>query len=66
MRVGPDRAALLARAATAAGVHALFIECHPDPSQAKSDGATVQTLPSTAAIIREAAAIRSAVAGAAT
>lgn len=62
----PDRAALLARAATAAGVHALFIECHPDPSQAKSDGATVQDLASTAAIIREAAAIRAAVAGAAT
>jgi 2-dehydro-3-deoxyphosphooctonate aldolase (KDO 8-P synthase) len=56
----PERAALLARAAVAAGVHALFIECHPDPSLAHSDGATVQDLPATAAIIHEAAAIRSA------
>ncbi len=40
----PDRAALLARAATAAGVHALFIECHPDPSRAHSDGSTQQPL----------------------
>ena len=56
----PERAALLARAAVAAGVHALFIECHPNPDQARSDGATVQDLSSTAAIIHEVAAIRSA------
>ncbi len=36
----PDRGPLLARAAVAAGVHAVFIECHPDPSKAWSDGAT--------------------------
>lgn len=36
----PDRAPLLANAATASGVHALFIEAHPDPSKAMSDGAT--------------------------
>lgn len=59
----PERAALLARAAVAAGVHALFIECHPDPSQALSDGATVQTLKATANIIQEVAAIRAALTG---
>lgn len=36
----PDRAPLLARAAVAAGVHALFIEAHPDPANAASDAAT--------------------------
>ena len=37
----PERAPLLARCAVAAGVQALFIETHPDPSQAKSDAATM-------------------------
>jgi 2-dehydro-3-deoxyphosphooctonate aldolase (KDO 8-P synthase) len=37
-------APLLARSAVAAGVDALFIECHPNPDQAASDGATVQPL----------------------
>ncbi|MGA2232919.1 MAG: 3-deoxy-8-phosphooctulonate synthase [Tepidisphaeraceae bacterium] len=32
---------LLARAATAAGVDGLFLECHPDPKNAKSDAASV-------------------------
>ncbi|WP_432797937.1 3-deoxy-8-phosphooctulonate synthase [Poriferisphaera sp. WC338] len=45
----PERAPLLARCAVAAGVHALFIETHPDPKSALSDGATMlpldQTLP---------------------
>jgi 2-dehydro-3-deoxyphosphooctonate aldolase (KDO 8-P synthase) len=59
----PERAALLARAAVAAGVQALFIECHPDPCKAKSDGATVQTLEATAAIIQEAAALHGACSG---
>ncbi len=56
----PDRAGLLARAATAAGVDALFLEVHPDPSNARSDSATVQSLDSAEQIIREVAAIRSA------
>jgi len=34
----------LARAAIAAGANALFIECHPDPANAKSDAATVMPL----------------------
>ncbi|MBX2853034.1 MAG: 3-deoxy-8-phosphooctulonate synthase [Phycisphaeraceae bacterium] len=37
----PERAPLLARCAVAAGVQALFIETHPEPSQAKSDAATM-------------------------
>lgn len=32
---------VLARAAIAAGCNALFLECHPDPANAKSDAATV-------------------------
>jgi len=36
----PDRALQLAKAATAIGVHALFVECHPEPREAWSDGAT--------------------------
>lgn len=36
----PDRALQLAKAATAIGVHSLFVECHPNPKKAWSDGAT--------------------------
>ncbi|MFI4871851.1 MAG: 3-deoxy-8-phosphooctulonate synthase [Phycisphaerales bacterium JB061] len=56
----PERAPLLARAATAAGVHALFIEAHPDPSNAKSDGATVLPLEVAAGIIKDCAKLRAA------
>jgi 2-dehydro-3-deoxyphosphooctonate aldolase (KDO 8-P synthase) len=40
----PRFAPLLARAAVAAGVDGLFLECHPDPKNAKSDSATVLDL----------------------
>lgn len=40
----PERAPMLARAAVAAGVHALFLECHPDPANAASDAATTLAL----------------------
>ena len=56
----PERAPLLGKAAAAAGVHALFIETHPDPAKAKSDGATVLPIDVATGIIRDAAAIRSA------
>ena len=56
----PERAPLLARAATAAGVHALFIETHPDPGKAKSDGATVLPLDVASDIITTCARIRKA------
>lgn len=56
----PDRAALLARAATAAGVHALFIEAHPQPSKAMSDGATQLPINEAIEVVRACARIRAA------
>lgn len=40
----PERVPLLARAAVAAGVHAVFFECHPDPASARSDAGTMLPL----------------------
>jgi 2-dehydro-3-deoxyphosphooctonate aldolase (KDO 8-P synthase) len=40
----PQYSPMLARAAVAAGVNGLFLECHPDPGKAKSDAATVMNL----------------------
>src|SRR5579864_6014784 len=40
----PQYSPLLARAAVAAGVDGLFLECHPDPKHAKSDAATMLNL----------------------
>ncbi|MEM1072641.1 MAG: 3-deoxy-8-phosphooctulonate synthase [Planctomycetota bacterium] len=57
----PERAPLLARAAAAAGVHALFIEVHPDPANAKSDGATVLDIATATDVIETAARIRHAI-----
>lgn len=37
----PQYTPLLARAAVAAGVDGLFLECHPEPKKAKSDAATM-------------------------
>ncbi len=56
----PDRALQLAKAATAIGVHALFIECHPNPKEAWSDGATQLNFEDFERVITQAAAIRSA------
>lgn len=56
----PDRAPLLARAAAAAGVHALFLECHPDPKRALSDASTMLPLSEVGAVLRDVAAIRRA------
>ncbi|MAT80759.1 MAG: 3-deoxy-8-phosphooctulonate synthase [Phycisphaerae bacterium] len=56
----PDRADLLARAATAAGVHALFMECHPNPSASSSDAATVLDLTVIPELLRQVVAIRKA------
>lgn len=57
----PDRAPLLALAATAAGVHALFIECHPEPAKSFSDASTVLALDSMPALLARVAAVRKAV-----
>jgi 2-dehydro-3-deoxyphosphooctonate aldolase (KDO 8-P synthase) len=40
----PQYSPLLARAAVAAGVDGIFLECHPDPKNAKSDAATMLNL----------------------
>jgi 2-dehydro-3-deoxyphosphooctonate aldolase (KDO 8-P synthase) len=40
----PQYSPLLAKAAVAAGVDGLFLECHPEPKHAKSDAATVLDL----------------------
>lgn len=56
----PDRALQLAKAAAAIGVHALFVECHPNPKEAWSDGATQVGFDLFEQIISSAAAIRPA------
>ena len=54
----PERSPMLAAAAVAAGVHALFLESHPDPARAWSDGATQLTPAVAAATIAHAARLR--------
>jgi 2-dehydro-3-deoxyphosphooctonate aldolase (KDO 8-P synthase) len=56
----PERAPLLARAAVAAGVHAVFLECHPDPRNAISDASTMLKLDSVPALLKDLASIRAA------
>ncbi len=51
---------LLARAAMAAGADALFIETHPDPDSAKSDGPNMVPLSEMPALLDRALAIRAA------
>ena len=51
----PERAELLAKAATAAGVHALFVECHPDPRNGKSDASTMLSLDEATTLIEKCA-----------
>lgn len=58
----PDRAPLLARAAVAAGVHAVFLECHPNPKAAMSDASTMLALDDVPPLIASLAAIRRALA----
>ena len=50
---GGDRefAPVLARAALAVGVAAVFMECHPDPDAAPSDGATMVALRDVAGLV---------------
>lgn len=57
----PDRAPLLAKAAVAAGVHALFIETHPEPSKAMSDASTMLPLASMRQLLANLSLIRKAV-----
>lgn len=57
----PERAGLLARAAVAAGVHAVFMETHPDPKAALSDSSTMMGLGEVQSLLRTLAAIRGGV-----
>jgi len=57
----PERAPLLARAAVAAGVDAVFIETHPEPGEAMSDGATMLRLDDTLALLGDLARLRAAI-----
>jgi len=59
----PDRAAMLARAAVAAGVESVFLETHPDPPKARSDRATVLPLKEAASLIASLSRIRGVVGG---
>jgi 2-dehydro-3-deoxyphosphooctonate aldolase (KDO 8-P synthase) len=48
----PQYSPMLARAAVAAGVDGLFLECHPDPRNAKSDAATMLHLDEVEPLLR--------------
>ena len=54
----PHHAPLLARAAVAAGVDAIFLECHPDPAASLSDRSTIQLLDRMPALLGQLAEIR--------
>lgn len=56
----PDRAELLAKAAVAAGVDAVFIECHPRPAESSSDASTMQPLDQMPRLLERLMAIRKA------
>lgn len=58
----PERAPLLARAAVAAGVDAVFIECHPDPPSATSDAATQLPIDIVVPLLGSLARLRAAMA----
>ena len=57
----PDRAFLLAKSATAAGVDALFLECHENPTSAPCDASTMQPIENMQEIISTCAAIAATV-----
>lgn len=48
---------LLARAAVAAGVNGIFLECHPDPPSSPSDASTILALDSVEALLTSCAQI---------
>jgi len=59
----PERSPLLAKAAVAAGVQALFIETHPDPKSALSDGATMLPVETTLKLLDQLKQLRDVVEG---
>jgi 2-dehydro-3-deoxyphosphooctonate aldolase (KDO 8-P synthase) len=56
----PEHVPALVRAATAAGCDGLFLETHPDPARAPSDGATMLPLAALPGLLREVVALRRA------
>lgn len=58
----PERCGLLARAAVAAGVDAMFLECHPEPARSQSDAGTIQPLEAVPALLESLCAVRKAAA----
>lgn len=57
----PSHISDLAAAATAAGADALFVEVHPEPSEAPSDAASMLPLAELAALVERVLAVRAAV-----
>jgi len=53
----PERAPLLARAAVAAGVPCVFLECHPEPCKALSDASNMLRLDAVPALLEQLKAI---------
>jgi 2-dehydro-3-deoxyphosphooctonate aldolase (KDO 8-P synthase) len=53
----PQYSPMLARAAVAAGVDGLFLECHPDPKNAKSDAASMLELEDVETLLRQSAQV---------
>jgi 3-deoxy-D-manno-octulosonic acid (KDO) 8-phosphate synthase len=43
-------------------VHAIFLECHPDPARARSDASTMLALDTVPSLLQSLARIRQAVA----
>lgn len=58
----PDLIETIARAGVAVGVEGLFIETHPEPSKAKSDGANMLPLNQLPELMKRLSAIRATVA----
>lgn len=57
----PDMIATIARATIATGADGIFMETHPDPSKAKSDGANMLALDKVPELLERLTAIRQAV-----
>ncbi len=58
----PEHIGALVRAAVAAGCDGLFVEVHPDPASAPSDGANMLPLDALAGLLQSVVAIRAALA----
>ncbi len=56
----PEMIATIAKAAVAVGADGLFIECHPEPARAKSDGANMLELSKLRSVLTEVLKIRKA------